>query len=110
MFSALPSRRVGASVQFSCEDSYVLQGSKSLTCQRVTETLAAWSDHRPICRGEGRGGAGRGGGPGACSPECPHHQAGRVPEHDEARPQGRAQTPQDRVTARVVMAMGANDT
>ncbi|XP_054992155.1 CUB and sushi domain-containing protein 1 isoform X1 [Sorex araneus] len=42
--------RVGASVHFSCEDSYVLQGSKSITCQRVTETLAAWSDHRPICR------------------------------------------------------------
>ncbi|XP_045432188.1 CUB and sushi domain-containing protein 1 isoform X1 [Pipistrellus kuhlii] len=42
--------RVGASVQFSCEDSYVLQGSKSITCQRVTETLAAWSDHRPLCR------------------------------------------------------------
>ncbi|XP_074185389.1 CUB and sushi domain-containing protein 1 isoform X1 [Rhinolophus sinicus] len=42
--------RVGANVQFSCEDSYVLQGSKSITCQRVTETLAAWSDHRPICR------------------------------------------------------------
>lgn len=39
-------------MQFSCEDSYVLQGSKSITCQRVTETLAAWSDHRPICRGE----------------------------------------------------------
>uniref|UniRef100_A0A2K5JNE5 CUB and Sushi multiple domains 1 n=1 Tax=Colobus angolensis palliatus TaxID=336983 RepID=A0A2K5JNE5_COLAP len=42
--------RVGANVQFSCEDNYVLQGSKSITCQRVTETLAAWSDHRPICR------------------------------------------------------------
>ncbi|KAM4836887.1 CUB and sushi domain-containing protein 1 [Thomomys bottae] len=42
--------RVGASVHFSCEDNYVLQGPKSLTCQRVTETLAAWSDHRPICR------------------------------------------------------------
>ncbi|NWY07496.1 CSMD1 protein, partial [Nothoprocta ornata] len=42
--------RVGASVQFSCEDNYVLQGSKSITCQRVTDTLAAWSDHRPICR------------------------------------------------------------
>ncbi|XP_036106445.1 CUB and sushi domain-containing protein 1 [Molossus molossus] len=42
--------RVGASVQFSCEDNYVLQGSKSITCQRVTETLAAWSDHRPLCR------------------------------------------------------------
>ncbi|XP_054557111.1 CUB and sushi domain-containing protein 1 [Talpa occidentalis] len=42
--------RVGASVQFSCEDNYVLQGSKSVTCQRLTETLAAWSDHRPVCR------------------------------------------------------------
>ncbi|XP_073075332.1 CUB and sushi domain-containing protein 1 isoform X4 [Manis javanica] len=42
--------RVGASVQFSCEDNYVLQGSKSITCQRVTDTLAAWSDHRPVCR------------------------------------------------------------
>ncbi|XP_064225865.1 CUB and sushi domain-containing protein 1 [Aotus nancymaae] len=42
--------RVGTNVQFSCEDNYVLQGSKSITCQRVTETLAAWSDHRPICR------------------------------------------------------------
>ncbi|KAL0612943.1 CUB and sushi domain-containing protein 1 [Plecturocebus cupreus] len=43
--------KVGANVQFSCEDNYVLQGSKSIACQRVTETLAAWSDHRPICRG-----------------------------------------------------------
>lgn len=42
--------RVGSSVQFSCDDSYVLQGSKSIICQRVTDTLAAWSDHRPICR------------------------------------------------------------
>nr|XP_014341913.1 PREDICTED: CUB and sushi domain-containing protein 1-like [Latimeria chalumnae] len=42
--------RVGASVQFSCDDSYVLQGPKSITCQRVTDTLAAWNDHRPICR------------------------------------------------------------
>lgn len=41
---------MGSSVQFSCDDSYVLQGSKSITCQRVTDTLAAWSDHRPICR------------------------------------------------------------
>uniref|UniRef100_A0A8D3D8R2 CUB and Sushi multiple domains 1 n=1 Tax=Scophthalmus maximus TaxID=52904 RepID=A0A8D3D8R2_SCOMX len=44
------SFQVGSSVQFSCDDSYVLQGSKSITCQRVTDTLAAWSDHRPICR------------------------------------------------------------
>ncbi|XP_034777574.2 CUB and sushi domain-containing protein 1-like [Acipenser ruthenus] len=42
--------RVSASVQFSCDDSYVLQGSKSITCQKVTDTLAAWSDHRPVCR------------------------------------------------------------
>uniref|UniRef100_A0A3Q2ECB7 CUB and Sushi multiple domains 1 n=1 Tax=Cyprinodon variegatus TaxID=28743 RepID=A0A3Q2ECB7_CYPVA len=42
--------QVGSSVQFSCDDSYVLHGSKSITCQRVTDTLAAWSDHRPICR------------------------------------------------------------
>ncbi|XP_077451119.1 CUB and sushi domain-containing protein 1-like isoform X2 [Stigmatopora argus] len=42
--------QVGSSVQFTCDDSYVLQGSKSITCQRVTDTLAAWSDHRPICR------------------------------------------------------------
>ncbi|KAM4694506.1 CUB and sushi domain-containing protein 1 [Discoglossus pictus] len=42
--------RVSANVQFSCDDNYVLQGSKSITCQRVTDTLAAWSDHRPICR------------------------------------------------------------
>ncbi|XP_039595033.1 CUB and sushi domain-containing protein 1-like [Polypterus senegalus] len=42
--------QVGATVQFSCDDSYVLQGSKSITCQRVTDTLAAWSDHRPVCR------------------------------------------------------------
>ncbi|KAF7247843.1 CUB and sushi domain-containing protein 1 [Varanus komodoensis] len=42
--------RVGASVQFSCDDNYVLQGTKSITCQKVTDTLAAWSDHRPICR------------------------------------------------------------
>ncbi|XP_068442403.1 CUB and sushi domain-containing protein 1a isoform X2 [Clinocottus analis] len=42
--------QIGSSVQFSCDDSYVLQGSKSIICQRVTDTLAAWSDHRPICR------------------------------------------------------------
>ncbi|KAM4592287.1 CUB and sushi domain-containing protein 1-like [Odontesthes bonariensis] len=42
--------QIGSSVQFSCDDSYVLHGSKSITCQRVTDTLAAWNDHRPICR------------------------------------------------------------
>uniref|UniRef100_A0A3P9H2P8 CUB and Sushi multiple domains 1 n=1 Tax=Oryzias latipes TaxID=8090 RepID=A0A3P9H2P8_ORYLA len=44
------SFQVGSSIQFSCDDNYVLYGSKSVTCQRVTDTLAAWSDHRPICR------------------------------------------------------------
>uniref|UniRef100_A0AAZ3P372 CUB and sushi domain-containing protein 1 n=1 Tax=Oncorhynchus tshawytscha TaxID=74940 RepID=A0AAZ3P372_ONCTS len=52
--------QVGASIQFSCDDSYVLQGSKSITCQRVTETLAAWSDHRPICRSKTCGSNSRG--------------------------------------------------
>uniref|UniRef100_A0A670YQB1 CUB and Sushi multiple domains 1 n=1 Tax=Pseudonaja textilis TaxID=8673 RepID=A0A670YQB1_PSETE len=42
--------RVGANVHFTCDDNYVLQGTKSITCQKVTDTLAAWSDHRPICR------------------------------------------------------------
>uniref|UniRef100_A0A8D0BPV5 CUB and Sushi multiple domains 1 n=1 Tax=Salvator merianae TaxID=96440 RepID=A0A8D0BPV5_SALMN len=42
--------RVGASIQFTCDDNYVLQGTKSITCQKVTDTLAAWSDHRPTCR------------------------------------------------------------
>lgn len=49
-YLCVSATRVGSSVQFSCDDSYVLQGSKSITCQRVTDTLAAWSDHRPICR------------------------------------------------------------
>ncbi|XP_072107222.1 CUB and sushi domain-containing protein 1a [Mobula birostris] len=42
--------RLGASLQFACEDGYVLQGSKGITCQKVTDTLAAWNDHRPVCR------------------------------------------------------------
>ncbi|XP_058853305.1 CUB and sushi domain-containing protein 2-like [Acipenser ruthenus] len=42
--------RLGSSVQFSCDESYELQGSKSITCMRVSETYAAWSDQRPICR------------------------------------------------------------
>ncbi|XP_072912857.1 CUB and sushi domain-containing protein 1-like [Hemitrygon akajei] len=42
--------RLGASLQFACEDGYVLQGSKGIICQKVTDTLAAWNDHRPVCR------------------------------------------------------------
>uniref|UniRef100_A0A8C9X3Z4 CUB and Sushi multiple domains 3 n=1 Tax=Sander lucioperca TaxID=283035 RepID=A0A8C9X3Z4_SANLU len=37
-------------VQFSCGEDYVLQGSKTITCQRVAEVFAAWSDHRPVCK------------------------------------------------------------
>ena len=40
-----------ASVQFSCDEDYVLQGAKSITCQRIAEVFAAWSDHRPVCKG-----------------------------------------------------------
>ncbi|NXB05683.1 CSMD3 protein, partial [Cnemophilus loriae] len=41
---------LGATVQFSCDEDYVLQGSKSITCQRIAEVFAAWSDHRPVCK------------------------------------------------------------
>ncbi|XP_051775015.1 CUB and sushi domain-containing protein 1 [Erpetoichthys calabaricus] len=42
--------RLGSSLQFSCDEGYELQGSKSITCMRVSETFAAWSDQRPLCR------------------------------------------------------------
>ncbi|XP_043915904.1 CUB and sushi domain-containing protein 1-like [Protopterus annectens] len=42
--------RLGSSVQFSCDEGYNLQGSRSITCMKVSDTFAAWSDHRPICR------------------------------------------------------------
>ncbi|KAG2464902.1 CSMD3 protein, partial [Polypterus senegalus] len=42
---------LGATAQFTCDEDYVLQGSKSITCQRVAEVFAAWSDHRPVCKG-----------------------------------------------------------
>uniref|UniRef100_A0AAR2JXJ0 CUB and Sushi multiple domains 3a n=1 Tax=Pygocentrus nattereri TaxID=42514 RepID=A0AAR2JXJ0_PYGNA len=41
---------IGATAQFTCDEDHVLQGSKSITCQRVAEVFAAWSDHRPVCR------------------------------------------------------------
>ncbi|KAM6972968.1 CUB and sushi domain-containing protein 3-like [Aplochiton taeniatus] len=41
---------IGASAQFTCDEDHVLQGSKILTCQRVAEVFAAWSDHRPVCK------------------------------------------------------------
>ncbi|GCB66982.1 hypothetical protein scyTo_0012084 [Scyliorhinus torazame] len=42
--------RLGSSVQFSCDDGYELQGSKSITCMKLADLFAAWSDHRPFCR------------------------------------------------------------
>nr|XP_023990451.1 CUB and sushi domain-containing protein 3-like [Salvelinus alpinus] len=41
---------IGATVQFLCNEDHVLQGSKTITCQRVAEVFAAWSDHRPVCK------------------------------------------------------------
>ncbi|KAK3515420.1 hypothetical protein QTP70_018872 [Hemibagrus guttatus] len=41
---------IGATVGFTCDGDHVLQGSKSITCQRVAEVLAAWSDHPPVCK------------------------------------------------------------
>ncbi|KAI4880189.1 hypothetical protein NFI96_002477 [Prochilodus magdalenae] len=43
--------RRGATVHFSCDEGYELQGSKSITCMRVTDSYVGWSDDRPICRG-----------------------------------------------------------
>lgn len=43
---------IGATSQFTCDEDHVLQGSKTITCQRVAEVFAAWSDHRPVCKGE----------------------------------------------------------
>lgn len=43
---------IGANAQFTCDEDHVLQGSKTITCQRVAEVFAAWSDHRPVCKGE----------------------------------------------------------
>ncbi|KAJ8409833.1 hypothetical protein AAFF_G00218920 [Aldrovandia affinis] len=41
---------LGATAQFTCDEDHVLQGSKTITCQRVAEVFAAWSDHRPVCK------------------------------------------------------------
>ncbi|XP_034142652.1 CUB and sushi domain-containing protein 3 [Esox lucius] len=41
---------IGAMAQFTCDEDHVLQGSKTITCQRVAEVFAAWSDHRPVCK------------------------------------------------------------
>ncbi|CAL8365300.1 unnamed protein product [Arctogadus glacialis] len=41
---------IGNEVHFTCGEDYVLQGSKTISCQRVAEVFAAWSDHRPVCK------------------------------------------------------------
>ncbi|GAB0199455.1 CUB and sushi domain-containing protein 3 [Grus japonensis] len=41
---------LGSSIQFTCNEGYDLQGSKSITCKRVSDIIVAWSDHRPVCR------------------------------------------------------------
>ncbi|XP_055081454.1 CUB and sushi domain-containing protein 3-like [Periophthalmus magnuspinnatus] len=41
---------IGGEVHFTCGEDYVLQGSKTISCQRVAEVFAAWSDHRPVCK------------------------------------------------------------
>ncbi|XP_028834623.1 CUB and sushi domain-containing protein 3-like isoform X3 [Denticeps clupeoides] len=41
---------IRAVAHFTCDGDHVLQGSKSITCQRVAEVFAAWSDHRPVCK------------------------------------------------------------
>lgn len=50
-FMSLWFCRRGATVHFSCDEGYELQGSKSITCMRVTDNYVGWSDDRPICRG-----------------------------------------------------------
>ncbi|XP_052388948.1 CUB and sushi domain-containing protein 2-like [Carassius gibelio] len=52
--------RRGATVHFSCDEGYQLQGSKSITCLRVTDSYVGWSDDRPICRAPMCGGQLRG--------------------------------------------------
>ncbi|XP_007435649.1 CUB and sushi domain-containing protein 2, partial [Python bivittatus] len=42
--------RLGSSVQFTCSEGYDLQGSKSITCKKLSGMKAAWSDQRPVCR------------------------------------------------------------
>lgn len=51
-FNPLLYFSLGSTVQFSCDEDYVLQGAKSITCQRIAEVFAAWSDHRPVCKGK----------------------------------------------------------
>ncbi|CAL8238257.1 unnamed protein product [Merluccius merluccius] len=51
---------IGSEVHFTCGEDYVLQGSKTISCQRVAEVFAAWSDHRPVCKAAAAVGANAG--------------------------------------------------
>uniref|UniRef100_A0A3P8W543 CUB and Sushi multiple domains 2 n=1 Tax=Cynoglossus semilaevis TaxID=244447 RepID=A0A3P8W543_CYNSE len=63
--------RRGATVHFSCDEGYELQGSKSITCLRVTDSYVGWSDDRPICRAPMCGGQLRGPSGVLTSPNYP---------------------------------------
>ncbi|KAF5908561.1 CUB and sushi domain-containing protein 2, partial [Clarias magur] len=63
--------RRGATVHFSCDEGYELQGSKSITCMRVTDNYVGWSDDRPICRAPMCGGQIRGPSGVITSPNFP---------------------------------------
>ncbi|GAA6101127.1 CUB and sushi domain-containing protein 1 [Tachysurus ichikawai] len=63
--------RRGATVHFSCDEGYELQGSKSITCMRVTDNYVGWSDDRPICRAPMCGGQLRGPSGVITSPNFP---------------------------------------
>ncbi|CAJ1083788.1 CUB and sushi domain-containing protein 2 [Xyrichtys novacula] len=63
--------RRAATVHFSCDEGYELQGSKSITCLRVTDSYVGWSDDRPICRAPMCGGQLRGPSGVITSPNYP---------------------------------------
>nr|XP_032817255.1 CUB and sushi domain-containing protein 3-like isoform X3 [Petromyzon marinus] len=47
--------RLGATVQFACDEGFVLLGSKSVVCQRLADVFAAWSDQSPQCKAQNCG-------------------------------------------------------
>uniref|UniRef100_A0AAZ3Q759 CUB and Sushi multiple domains 2 n=1 Tax=Oncorhynchus tshawytscha TaxID=74940 RepID=A0AAZ3Q759_ONCTS len=63
--------RRGTTVHFSCDEGYELQGSKSISCLRVTDSYVGWSDDRPICRAPMCGGQLRGPNGIIASPNYP---------------------------------------
>nr|XP_032815088.1 CUB and sushi domain-containing protein 3-like isoform X2 [Petromyzon marinus] len=44
--------RLGATIQFTCDEGFVLLGSKSIICQRVADVFASWSDQKPQCKAQ----------------------------------------------------------